>query len=331
MGRNIALDVQLLSLINARRYLWTIFSNLPYDESNTAEVANVNQKINLASERFFSNGSYRGSIQRATVTAYDNQITSPRELQTVLAAKTNTGCRGARVNPIWYEFLTGALGCYGTTGLNDLGEGFCTFRDIPADLPIVVRSNEDSDTDAVITFVVNNADGNAQFDVPLNVPATQVDSPLTGKILRISKPVTDGRIDIFYLQDGVETLCAMLRPSETDANYRRYRVSSSVTSVDAMWKRAWLPALADIEPVVPNNIGALKLMGMAIQFEDKNDDDRAVKYEARAIALADSDRQQFDGDNQTPLYQVTRGFGAADIPQIGNFGYRGDYVRGHYP
>lgn len=326
--------MQLLSLKVARQYLWSSLSSLPYDETNTTEVAAVNQKINLAGERFFSNGSYRGTLQRAEVTAYDSQITSPRELQTILAAKTNSWSSGARVTPIWYEFLTGtcspALTCW-SNSINDLGEGFCTFRDIPADLPIVVRSNEDSGTGAIITFVVTNADGTAQFDVPLNVPATQVNTPLTGKIIRITKPVTAGRVEIFYLQDGVETLCGMLKPSETDANYRRYRVGSSVTSVDAMWKRCWIPALADIEPVVPNNIGALKLMGMAIQFEDKNDDERSVKYEARAIALADSDRQQFDGDNQTPIFQVTRGFGAADIPRIGGFGYVGDYVPGHYP
>lgn len=320
--------MQLLDLKTARRYLWTTFSSVPYDESNTNEVAAVNQKINLCSERFLSNGSYRGSLQRAVVTAYDSQITSPRELQTVLAAKLNTACRGAVVHPIWYEFLAGAFAC-GTTGLNDLGEGFCTFRDIPSDLPLVVRSAEDVGSTAVLTIAAQNADGVAQFDVPLNVAATQIDGPLTGKILRMNKPVTDGRIDIYYKKNGTEILCASLKPSETDANYRRYRVSAGVTSVDAMWKRAFVPAIADIEPVVPNNIGALKLMGMSIQFEDKNDDERSDKYLIKAIALADSDRQQFDGDNQTPVYNVSRGLGAADIPDIGLFGYRGDYV-GHY-
>lgn len=320
--------MQLLDLKTARRYLWNTFSSIPYDESNVTEVAAVNQKINLCSERFLSNGSYRGSFQRAVVTAYDSQITSPRELQTVLAAKINTACRGALVHPIWYEFLAGSFAC-GTSGLNDLGECFCTFRDIPSDLPLVIRSAEDVGSTAVLTVVVQNTNGVGQFDVPLNVAATQIDSPLANKILRMTKPVTSGRIEIYYKESGVEVKIASLKPSETDANYRRYRVSSSATSVDAIWKRAFVPAVADIEPVVPNNIGALKLMGMSLQFEDKNDDDRSNKYLARAIALADSDRQQFDGDNQTPLYNVTRGFGAADIPDIGMFGYRGDYV-GHY-
>lgn len=237
-----------------------------------------------------------------------------------------------QVHPIWYEFIAGSCSltsAYG--GLNDLGEGFCTFRDIPRDLPIVVRSAEDGATTAVITFVVNNADGNAQFDVPLNVAATQVDTPLTGKILRIHKPLTDGRVDIYYKENGVEVLCGMLKPSETDANYRRYRVASSIPSVDAICKRGWLPAASDIEPVVPNNIGALGEMILALQYRDKNDRERYHDAEAKAIALADSDRQEFDGDNQTPIYNVTRGFGAADIPNIGAFGYRGDYVPGHYP
>lgn len=331
--------MQLLSLKVARQFLWNSCSNIAYDETNASEVAAVNLKINLACERFFSSGKWRGTLQRATITVYDNQVTLPRELQTILGAKSNSSSR-MPVHPIWYEFIAGSCSltsAYG--GLNDLGEGFCTFRDIPSDLPIVVRSAEDAMTTAVITFVVNNADGNAQFDVPLNVAATQVDTPLTAKILRINKPVTDGRVDIYYKENGVEVLCGTLKPSETDANYRRYRTGSGITSIDAICKRAWLPASADIEPVVPNNIGALKLMLMSIQFEDKNDPERAALFcgpnaEGKmrgAIDIANSDRQEFDGDNQTPIYQVTRGFGAADIPNIGLFGYRGDYVRGHYP
>lgn len=322
--------MQLLSLKVARFYLWNQCSSIAYDESNMSEVANVNTKINLAGERFFSDRTFRGTTQRAVVTAYDNQITSPRELQTVLAAKTDTSCRGAQVHPIWYEFLSGSF-CGTNRGLNDLGEGFCTFRDIPGNLPIVIRSAEDIGSTAVLTIVLQNADGVAQIDVPLNVVATQIDSPLTSKIIRLTKPVTAGRIELFYVENGTEVKMAILKPSETDANYRRYRVGTGVTSVDAMWKRAWLPAVADIEPVVPNNIGALKLMLMSIQFEDKNDDDRSEKYLAKAIALADADRQQFDGDNQTPMYHVTPGFGAADIPHIGAFGYRGNFVPGHYP
>lgn len=331
--------MQLLSLKVAREYLWTACSNLPLDQSNVSEVANVNRKINLACERFFTSGSFRGTLQRAIVSAYDSQITSPRELQTILGVKSSFGAR-MPVHPIWYEFIAGSCslnGCSG--GLNDLGEGFCTFRDIPSDLPLVIRAAEDNDSTAVLTLVVQNADGTAQFDVPLNVVATQINDPLSGKIIRATKPVTDGAVQIYYVQGSVETLIASLKPSETDANYRRYRVGSSITSVDAIWKRAWLPALADIEPVVPNNIGALKLMLMSIQFEDKNDPDRAALFcgpnppgkMRGAIDIANDDRQQFDGDNQTPLYQVTRGFGAADIPQIGAFGYRGDYVPGHYP
>jgi hypothetical protein len=320
--------MQLLDLKTARRYLWNACSNLPYDESNFGEVAKVNTKINLASERFFSSGSYRGSTQRAIVTAYDGQITSPRELQTVLAAKTSTACRGTTVHPIWYEFLAGSFAC-GTSGLNDLGEGFCTFRDIPSDLPLVIRAAEDGDSTAVLTIVVQNADGVAQFDVPLNVATTQIDDPLANKILRMTKPVTDGRVEVFYKENGIEVQIASLKPSETDANYRRYRVSLGVTSVDAMWKRAWLPALADIEPIVPNNIGALGEMILALQYRDKNDRERYKDSEAKAIDIANDDRQQFDGDNQTPIYNVTPGFGAADIPQL--FGYSGDYVPGHYP
>jgi hypothetical protein len=322
--------MQLLSLKVARSMLWNQCSSLPYDESNTSEVANVNLKINLACERFFSSGSWRGTLQRTVITAYDNQVTLPRELQTILAVKSDFSYH-MRVHPIWYEFITGSCLISGASGLNDLGEGFCTFRDIPTDLPIVVRAAEDVGSTAQLTIILQNVDGTAQIDVPLNVAATQIDSPLTGKIIGFSKPVTAGRVEVYYVENVVEVKMAILKPSETDANYRRYRVGSGVASVDAICKRAFIPAIVDIEPIVPNNIGALGEMILAIQYRDKNDRERYKDAEAKAIAMADADRQQFDGDNQTPLYHVTRGFGAADIPHIGAFGYRGNFVPGHYP
>lgn len=324
--------MQLLSLKVARSMLWNVCSPIPQDESNTSEVAKVNGKINLAGELFFTEASFRGTLQRAVITAYDNQVTLPRDLQTILGVKSGSSCR-IRVHPIWYEFISGSclLAGASTSGINDLGEGFCTFRDIPSDLPIVVRSAEDSDSTAVLTAVVHNAEGTAQFDLPLNVPATQVDDPLSGKILRLTKPVTAGRIDVYYVLDGVEVLMASLKPSETDANYRRYRVACGTVSVDAICKRAFVPALADIEPVVPNNINALSEMLLAIQYRNKSDRERYKDARDEAIRIANADRQQFDGDNQTPLYQVTPGFGAADIPNIGPLGYRGDYIPGHYP
>lgn len=322
--------MQLLSLKVARQLLWQQASNLPYDETNTSEVANVNAKINLACERFFSSGTWRGTLQRTVITAYDCQVTLPRELQTILGVRSNFSS-GLQVHPIWYEFIGGSCLLAGARGLNDLGEGFCAFRDIPGNLPIVVRSAEDGGSGAVLTIVMQNADGTAQVDVPLNVNATQIDSPLSNKILRLTKPQTAGRIELFYVENGLEVKMAILKPSETDANYRRYRVNHGTTCVDAICKRAYLPAAADIEPVIPNNIGALGEMLLAIQYRDKNDRERYKDAEAKAIAMADADRQQFDGDNQTPMYQVIRGFGAADIPDIGAFGYRGDYVPGHYP
>lgn len=319
----------MLDLKTARRELWDFCSSLPYDESNASEVLKVNGKINVASSRFFTSGSFRGTLQRAVISAYDNQVTSPRELQTLLAYNLNSGCGSSLIRPIWYDFIAGTC-CGSINGLTDLGEGFCTYRDFPSeDLQIVIRSGEAGDSASVLTIVVQNSTGYAQVDVPLNVAATQVDTPLTSKIIRLSKPVTTGKILVYYVENGTETLCASLKPSETDANYRRYKVSSGTATIDSQWKRAWLPALADIEAIVPNSIDALTEMLLALQYRSKNDRERYKDALEQAIQIANDDRQQFDGDSQTPIYNVTRGFGAADIALPGY--YTGDYIAGHYP
>lgn len=312
--------MEILTLKSARAYCWPQCSGLIYDESNTSEVARVNGILNAASLMFFSDANYRLSLQRAEITAYDSQVTLPRGLQTIEVARTDFGTR-VFPHPIWYDLLGGcSSNLAGYSSLNDLGEGFCTFRDIPTDLPIVVRSEEAGDSTALLTVVVKNDDGIGQFTVPLSAAATQVNSPLTGVIQRLNKPITTGRIEIFYKQDGVETLIASMKPSETDANYRRYRVASNVTSVDAICKRCYVPAYADIEPMVPNNVLALESMVMALQFRKKNDQERYKEAKAEAFMIADSDRQQFDGQSQTPMYNVIPGFGAASIPNISPIG-----------
>jgi hypothetical protein len=318
--------MQLLALSVARAALWKQASNLPYDETNAAEVAAVNTKINLACERFFSSGTWRGTLERAVITAYDNQVTLPRGLQTILGAKRDNSCRSL-VHPIWFEFIGGSCSLEGTSGLNDLGEGFCTFRDIPVASKLVIRANEGSESEGVLVLGVTTATGKTQIEINLSDDATTINDPLVTSIFRINKPVTTNSVEVRYLDSGdEEVLIASLKPSETDANYRRYRVSSTTDTVEAICKRAYVPALSDVEPIVPNNLGALKLMLMSIDFENKVDMDHAKEYRQEAIDLADADRQQFDGDNQTPIFNVMPGFGVSSIPRLngaGGFGYRG--------
>lgn len=308
--------MQVLTLGAARRTLWNVASSAVYDEGNTAEVETVNLRINLAIERFFTSVyNWRGTLQRAAISAYDGQITLPRALQTVLGVRGT--CGKLQVRPIWFEFLAGSCSLQCTSGLNDLGEGFTTFRDIPFPAQIVIRSDEDEDFEGEMTLVIQTEEGVSETEVDLSNAETLLASPLMTSIFKINKPVTQNRVNIYYLdEDYAEVLICTLKPTETDANYRRYRVNTRTDTVDAICKRAYLPALDDLESLVPNNFGALKLMLMSLQFEDKNDLERSMQYEQKAVALADADRQQFDGDNQVPIYQVTPGFGAASIPQF---------------
>jgi hypothetical protein len=55
---------------------------------------------------------------------------------------------------------------------------------------------------------------------------------------------------------------------------------------------------------------------MSLQYEDKNDMERADSYMTRAIDLLNADLAHFQGDAVLPSVQFHRDYGAGAIPNI---------------
>lgn len=121
----------------------------------------------------------------------------------------------------------------------------------------------------------------------------------------------------------------ILHPDETNPSYRRYYVpllencDESVTperkQVVVIGKLRYLPVKRDTDFLVIENFGALKLMLLALNDEDKGAFDEALKKEMKAEKILQDELQNFMGDaatNNTPVQVQTPGLGAGDLPCI---------------
>jgi len=129
----------------------------PAGAKNSAATAAA--PINQATDLLITYGKWRGTLQQVAFTVYDDQITLPRNLFTVLgAAIRGTGDRSRlswqqNVNNQWFQFITGGPGLntnppYDTFGFQDRGDGFMLIRDLPSvgRLKVVTTTTGESGT-----------------------------------------------------------------------------------------------------------------------------------------------------------------------------------------
>ncbi len=152
----------------------------------------------------------------------------------------------------------------------------------------------------------------------------------TGNGMRLVGGGTSGSGLLVDTTSGEETLLVVIPPGKLNSDYHRYRVPDADwgDTIECLCKRAYVPAVADNDPISPGNLGALKLGMMALQFEDRNDSANAAKFWGPnepenhpgafwgAIDLLNAELNQFQGDAVTPAIQFAPSFGAGPIPAI---------------
>ena len=225
------------------------------------------------------------------------------------------GASARQIFPRWQEFMAGGPGQL-TAGssmqmLVDMGDDFVTYSD-PL-LPFYPRFEiTDTDDDGkVILFKaldttgrpVFDSVGNAWLSITLSV-AGAFYSGVIGKITEIHKPLTQGAVNLLAVSVADTTLKAQIgsyEPTETVPSYKRYKAVAGQFSstVTCLCKRRFvsLVNVADDETLItPSNEGALKLTLMALQYEDKNDLERAETYFQKAIYLLNAELKEDMGD-----------------------------------
>jgi hypothetical protein len=138
----------------------------------------------------------------------------------------------------------------------------------------------------------------------------------------INKTPTKGWVRVYAVDPvtGSESCIAILAPSETLPQYRRYAIpgfeSEEGATVTVLAKRKFIPVVSDDDDLIVTNLGALKMMAIAIEKEENNNLDEAALYENKAVALLQEELKEVEGANiGRPQIQMEM-FAMGEIPNM---------------
>lgn len=287
----------------------------PPDLENFDAQAELRNNINRVLERFFAEGKYVGTIQQATITAYedvnDNKfITLPRHLETCLRGG-KAGYKTSAVQSEWYQYLPQGRGIrksdqsyYGP--LQDIGEGYVTFRDIETASTLTLSSSETECAGSYIWIrgkdnngdkIFSTVDGDRVEGIRLDLGnGTQTTSQTFKEIYSVEKTPTTGTITLSATTGSV-TL-AKYEAGERAISYRRYIVDKAWDAVQGIFKRRHCWAISDNDPLYPDSLEAIKLGLMAINAEEKADVERGQYYMDRAILLLNAELKEYNAGQE---------------------------------
>lgn len=333
-----------LTLKQARDMLWNQASPDIQATATAAQKLAVDTLLNQVSERCLTQGKPRGTIQTAQIAIYDNQITLPRGLETMLGWKTISGgvatCWGGprQIFNRWFQFTSTQYPAnypfYCDPGLYDQGDGFVTFRELPlaGKVRITTTTTETTTTafnvrglssgSAVYTGTGASRIEGENLTVPLvsgNSATSTTSFDAGNSLYLIFKPQTNGVVTFWLVPDNGSAVVQIgyYAPGETVPNYRRYNFPSAtqqqIELIEMIAKRNYVPAVADNDYMIPSNIGALKMGLLALNFETAADQGRADTYWERCFGMLDGERQEFDGDSAVGAMEWIGDYGAGSI------------------
>ncbi len=329
--------MNLLTLAKVREVLWAQGPNpVVYVSATQVQKDAFDVRLNQVVERYLSDMKPALLYRRVQVPVYNNSITLPRYLQSLLGVRpvNQNGCACSPL-PIWTRFhefaqtgcgsgLYGYWGGYaGQGGVAPTSETCQTFRDPTTVFRLKVTSTENGGT---ISFIGGyDTDWNEYFDdVDLSIvdggSSTTTRQWPIGSMPRIHKDVTVGGVSLYAVdEDDAETLIAVYAPAETDPAYQRFSFpcfNGQVTVARILSRLTYVELVEDSDIVIPSRFGALKLGLMALNYEDRNDKTRADKYWADGMVIIDRDKQEFEGDAAIPLIDSAPGFACSNVPNI---------------
>lgn len=289
-------------------------------------------RTNEAQERLLNKGLYAGTYGRYSVCVYGGCITLPREFESVLGY--NFGGKAAQVYNQWYEFMENGPGISPAGDWKRLiDRGYVpVFRDLPDQRYLKVYTDQTEDQTATILFRgsdtfndrIRTLENNIYIDGErLDLSTTPVITVNTFRSIdAINKTVTKGWVRVYAVDPttNVESCIAILAPDETLPMYRRYAIpgfeNQEGSAVTVLAKRKFVPATTDDDDLIITNLGALKMMLIAIEKEENNNLDDAVKYEDKAVELLREELREVQGSAiGRPQIQM-EAFAMGEIPSM---------------
>lgn len=286
----------------------------------TYDASAVTDRINSALERIYNSGKWKGLLASVTFSNADDPdmwweaqsprvITLPRQFQAVLGVTFNNSPR--LTYPRWQEYIAGGSGnILAGTGMQkivDGGDGVVAWANPTSNFLPRFEITDADDDGTVIRITGEDSEGRPLYDssgsIGLDVTLTTAGVTLddaVSKIVSVHKPVTEGSVNLFAVNpDDAAEVCqiASYEPTETVPSYKRYKLVAAdfVTKIDCLCKRRFVPLVNgpdDEKIITPDNEGALKMTLLALQYEDKNDLERAETYFSKAVQLLNAELKE---------------------------------------
>jgi len=279
----------------------------------------VTDRINSALERIYNSGKWKGLLASVSfnqsnpsdwwVAEVPKTLTLPRQYQSVLGVKFDNFPR--LTYPRWQEYLAGGTGSIaagiGMQKVVDTGDGFITWSDPTAPFRPRFEITDPQDDGVEVHLTGLGSDGKPVFDSAGNngLSITLASGGVTlstsfSKITSIRKPVTEGSVNLLAVNpsnSAQSSQIASYEPTETVPSYKRYKLASAdfTNTIDCLCKRRFVPYVNgpdDDTVLIPDNEGAIKMTLMALQYEDKNDLERAETYFSKALQLLNSELKE---------------------------------------
>lgn len=302
-------------------------------------------KINEAQEELSNLANWDPLTVNLDICTQGCEITLPDDIEVPLAI--NVGGRPADFRNKWFQYHMNGPGsecCAAPCSPSwmDLGN-FPTFRDPirPSTVSVYPEIEEALGSNLRVYGYDENdkwimtADSNGVlqdgFDVPIifGLGAGLTVDQLVKRITRISKPVTNGFIQIVANDPGASsggTLLGLIRPNFTEPQFRRIKVSgpgsqflsgsTSCTTWVRMRARKRTFKVTQPTDVIPlHSVTALKMMVMAIAKYEKDLLDEYAKYFTAAREALMREQKTRSGPNQIKI-QFQTSFGGTPFDNM---------------
>lgn len=291
--------ISRITVADAREALY------PYVCGDDRNSSRFLEYLNQARERILNSGKWKGTVLNVLFEQLGGYISLPREGEALLGLHVNNFV--FPVNSKWHEFNVGGPGkipeSVESMGFAiDLGENYCTIEDLDSPVEIVLEALNAEDEGQVIRLFGKDANGEEIFDADgvrgeeIQLSTTPVSSTnVYSTLTQVNKGLTSGYVKL-YADETPDRLLANYAPSELNPLYRRYMLKSKDdVSITGTMKLRYFPLCSESEPVVPANLGALKMALLALTYEDSNDLASAQQYWGNCYTLLDDQMREHRG------------------------------------
>ena len=180
---------------------------------------------------------------------------------------------------------------------------------------------------ASVVVTSSTASAPNAWDATYVIPLTLTELPRTTvnafrSIDAINKSPTKGWVRVYAVDPttGSEYCIAILAPDETLPQYRRYAIpgfeNEEGSAVTVLAKRKFIPVTGDDDDLIVTNLGALKMMAIAIEKEENNNLVEAQVYEEKAVDLLKEELREVDGASIGRPQVQMRAFAMGEIPNM---------------